>query len=66
MNQKIVPDTENHQVAKVAIAWEITERAYSGKTNYNPEEYVQTITNAFIKVYQALLDNEPIGVEAKK
>ena len=55
----VVPDTENTNVALIAVAWEIVRLTVIPNLKSGSDYQAET-TNAVIKTYVALLSQEPI------
>lgn len=60
---QIIPNTESEKVALVAIAWEIVEKSVLNnlEDSLPVDERKRLVTNAFIEVYQAILNSRRIG-----
>lgn len=57
-----IPNTENTNVAVASIAWAIVQIVVVGKLSAeeNQDELLRKITNAYIKVYEAIKSLTPI------
>ena len=60
---QVIPNTESEKVALVAIAWEIVEQTVVNEleNGLSYDERKRIATNAFIDVYEALLNSKRIG-----
>jgi hypothetical protein len=57
-----IPNTENLNVAKACIAWEIVQATVVAtmSASENHEELLKKVTNAYIKTLDAISNSEPI------
>jgi len=56
------PDTDDFNVAALAVAWEIVKATYvTGNTVASGDNGATNLTNAVIKMYNAILSQEPMG-----
>jgi hypothetical protein len=61
MTEQIVPNTDTHVVAAIAVAWEIVKVTQDiGHMNGSREEKLKEITNAVIQAYVAIWSQTPI------
>ena len=58
---RAIPNTDDFRIASLAVAWEIVSAAYDFRNMNEPKEKRVTIlTNAVIKSFEAILNQNPI------
>jgi hypothetical protein len=61
MTEQIVPNTDQPRVAMLAVAWEIVNKTYDiPHLEGSREEKLEKLTNAVIKIYNAIFNGTPI------
>ena len=63
MSNQSLPNTESYSVTISAIAWEIVNTCYRGMTFDSQEIKKIVMTNAFIEVYKAIKEGEPLKLD---
>lgn len=60
MADQVVPNTENTEVARMALAWAIVHAAVSkkGLSSGDTDKAAQELTAMYIETYNAILANE--------
>lgn len=59
----ILPDTDNYQVAALAVAWEIVRHVARNSLSYNTKENIANLTNMVVDITASLISLEKLNPE---
>lgn len=61
MSNQVLPNTDKHSIAVLAIAWEIVKLTTGAIPYDSPEQKRVDLTNQFIEVHKAITNETPIA-----